>query len=373
MDDSFRKQNNLLEKTPEKHSTGSGQTIKVEPILSHTLSTSLSSSDDDSGPSLHRIDISDKTLIHMAHSRELKPIQTIQPKITKHQHRKLEIKSDIPEIHSAESHRGICTSLQDIHHIESTINDKKSPLANQVKPIHSYDKQYITENLEKEWNYRMMLHLQEIGEKSNGYRWIHNEEIVFYTRLKQIIFYIDTLFTVIQGAGIFSTVIALFPKDKDFLLFTILTVAQLVLFVIIGCIKGYREGMEFDARISSHREASNRFNDISSSIRIQFALPLSKRDNDENFMEYRTSQFNDILGAAPVVRPKTIKRYMKMVKGSAITNPFALGSGVGQIEIVIDKKDEDICVADVQINKEIKKNVDNKIQYEMDRFFNRYL
>jgi len=269
----------------------------------------------------------------------------------------------------------------EIQRLENVLKDSTPTLSHdQPHSKENYQKRYIIDNLNEPWNYRIMLQLQQIGEKALGYRWMHNEEMIYYTNERRKFMILDLLIAGVIGALISGDFIAMFSKDQNFTLFFVLTLIQAIMFALSLIIKGYREGMDFSIRISDHREISSRLSEIASSIKIQFSIPISERDNDKNFMEYRTTQFDEAIGTAPVIRPCTTNRYLDMVKNSYIANQFSINN-MGQIEIVLDKKDEqpstinqpcDPCNP-LDNNFKINDCIEQKLQYEIDRFFNRYV
>ncbi len=232
------------------------------------------------------------------------------------------------------------------------------------------DKKYIVEDLEKPWNYRIMSQLQNIGEKSLGYKWMHNEEMCYYTYRLTFVTTVEIVFAALHGASLLGSIVSLFDADNSFILYVTLTLVQGLFYIGHTIMKTYKEASDFPGKIYEHRWSSIEFSRIATAIQNQFCMPISKRDNDENFLDYKTGEFDSAQFGAPVIRTETKNRYIEGTKDSDISKPMTLGD-IDKIEIVIDKSEEDVEITDVNLKsreKDIMRNIDNKFQYEYDRF-----
>jgi hypothetical protein len=225
-------------------------------------------------------------------------------------------------------------------------------------------KEFIVDDLEIQWNYRIMLQLKRTGERSSGYRWMHNEELIHFTYLLRKITLAEIIFSVIHGITITGSIVALVEDSNNKVLMVSLICVQAILYVITNILKTWKEGAEFPKKIYDHRWSCIKFGQIATKIQNQFCLSIGKRDNDENFLEYTSSDFNDTMFGAPVIRPKTKKQYLDGTKYSNIYKPMSLGN-MDNIDIVIDKNDNDATIINLP-TQNVK--VNKRFEYEMDRF-----
>lgn len=236
-----------------------------------------------------------------------------------------------------------------------------------VKPIEekSDKKKYIVDCLEKPWNFHMMLQLKSIGERSNGYKWMHNEELEYYTIAARYTMVMEIVLVTLHGASIASSFVALFADKNNQIAIIIITCFQTVLYILSMIIKTYREGMAFDEKIYNHRWTLLKFSQLSSQIQNQFCLPVSRRSDDQSFLEYRSNDFNDILFGAPVIRPITKQRYLDTIKDSEIAKALAL-SNINQIEIIMEQEKNSDQVTPLPKQPE---ETNTNYRYQLDRFF----
>lgn len=231
------------------------------------------------------------------------------------------------------------------------------------------EKRYIYEELDRPWNYRIMLQLKQIGERSQGYKWMHNEESDYMTNYLQRLTLFEIIFTTLHGASLASSLVALF-SDMGVLVLVIFTCLQTAFYVISTVLKTYKEASDFSSRIMSHHNTCIRFSSLAVQIQNQFCLPVSKRVDDESFLEYKSNEFNDILLGAPSIRETTKTAYLESVKNIDIAKPLSLGN-IGQIEIVIDKGNEDRgseLESSTNPPPKVLKEVDRQLQFDINRF-----
>lgn len=250
--------------------------------------------------------------------------------------------------------------MQDLDDIDTMKQLEKS---NDKKSNHKPKKDYIVDDLEKPWNYRIMLQLKTIGERSLGYKWMHNEELMYYAQRLKMLTILEIVLTTLHATSIAGSIVSLFNNTNIYALMIILTCIQTVLFICTNIIKTWKEAAEYPTKIYDHRWSCIKFGQIATQIQNQFCLHVSKRNNDENFLEYKSTDFDDALFGAPIIRSVTMKQYLDGTKDSNIIKPLSLGN-IGNIEIVVDKNED--CEGKSKEDK--SKNMESKYNHEMDRF-----
>ena len=255
--------------------------------------------------------------------------------------------------------------------IEISVSDQivSSPLlfnkganANANRLVES--KRCFYEDLDRPWNYRIMLQLKQIGERSQGYKWMHNEESEYMTKFLQRLTLAEIIFTTLHGASLASEFVAIF-NNMGTLILVIFTCLQAALYVVSTVLKTYKEGSDFSSKIAAHHNTSIRFSSLAIQIQNQFCLPVAKRSDDESFLEYKSNEFNDILLGAPCVREKIRNAYLESVKNIDIAKPQTFGN----IEIVIDKNEEpDDKTKDDKTKDDKDKEIDRQLQFDINRF-----
>ena len=229
---------------------------------------------------------------------------------------------------------------------------KKTGLQVQVPIQSSY-----SSNNGSRWNKKLEQQLVRIGNRAAGYKWMHNEESTHYTEQWRVINLVEIIFVTLHGASIATSFVAIFAETGSPLIMMILTCIQTVFYIMSTIIKSYKEGTDYSSKIYDHRWSSIKFSQISTEIQNQFCLDISKRVDDESFLEYRSTDFNDALFGAPVIRPKTVKRYLDSIK-----DPASFGL-INQFEIVLEPS----LTNNNQIEPPENTGDDNKNKAETDR------
>ena len=228
----------------------------------------------------------------------------------------------------------------------------------------SFTKEYIVDDLEKPWNYQIMRQLKKIGEKSFGYKWMHNEEIIYYTDVLKYLTMAEIILTVIHGANIFGSIVTIFSTTNKPLI-AAFTTAQAILFIIITILKTWKESAEYVNRIDSHRTAFIKFGQISTKIQNQFCIAVGKRDNDSNFLDYTTEGFASVVSSAPNIRVATLRRLLESTRDSNVSKPLSLES-IAEIDIVVDKAEESTPKEESQP----KIKTEHKTNHDVAKFLN---
>lgn len=241
-------------------------------------------------------------------------------------------------------------------------------------------KDIILDDLTKPWNYRIMLLLKNIGEKSLGYKWMHNEELLYYTKKYKYLTIIEVTLLAIIGTVTGSQIVTYFTEQSN-ILYMILLIIQTLFYLCYGITKAIKEAGDYPSKIYGHRWSSIKFGEIATDIQTQFCLPIDKRNKDEHFLEYKSKDFNDNLYGAPIIRHSTKKKYSDNIYPKKISK-YAFDN-VDHIDIIFDNNKNNISCDnksnESNDNNSIKKYqtqpnklIDDKFKYEIGRFFKMY-
>lgn len=195
------------------------------------------------------------------------------------------------------------------------------------------------------WNRAIVELLKKIGERSLGYRWMHNLESDYYESLDSKLAMIEVLLlgllgvlTSVQliGAAIPTlTGTADTTNTTNTIIILTITIIQLLLTCIFGIIKSIRENSNFPQQSYKNKYASNKFNSINLKIQEQFSLELDKRDDDKTFTHHLLGQYNDLLFESPSIRSKTMKKYVEGTKDSKINKPITIAE-INTMDIMLN-------------------------------------
>lgn len=250
------------------------------------------------------------------------------------------------------------------------------------KPKQNKENEYIYENLSVPWNMRVMVQLKKIGEKSIGYKWMHEQEIISNEKWKNIYSILEivilAIITTVTG-GEFIGLVSKSGIQDSFGALVAISAVQLGLSFCYALIKGLKDYGNYDSLIIMHRIAKLKFNEIYYDVEKQFSKPIEKRCDGDTFLEAKTKEFNDLMFNSPLIDKSTMKKYVKATANEDIYKPVLVGQ-FDRIEIVIDQNDNKIGIKTKDDNMNTAKQVttkeddiaDEKIKFQFDRWLNNF-
>lgn len=226
-----------------------------------------------------------------------------------------------------------------------------------------------TIDLNEPWNMMMKRYLKRIGEQAECYHWAHEKEKVFYEQLDKKLRIANVIFVAVITTLNASNLMALLSK-QSYTLILIVSSTLMVINIVQLVITGILELGNYQQLIFDHKWNAVKFSEIHSDILTQFSLPVDKREKDDDYMRNKTKEFSDTLTTNPPIRPSTFKEYEKATEQENIFKPIVIG-GFDKIEIVIDSGESGGPINTSITCEEVKNNLHEKINLELDRFLNR--
>lgn len=214
------------------------------------------------------------------------------------------------------------------------------------------------------WNYKILLLLRKIGKKTMGYRWMHEQDTKYYTKLNDryniyerlILAFIAT----ITGAG-FVSFLSGANLQNNKTIYIVISIIQLVAIFFAAIIKEYRYVNNYEEYKNDHSMAAVKNAEINLDIQYQLSLNVQERDADKYFLSNIIKRFNDVLYQAPKIREETKKKYLEESEDNDMFNPIITDDN-GILQIVVHDKDE----------MKDKQNTDSKMKYQIDRWLQNF-
>lgn len=252
----------------------------------------------------------------------------------------------------------------------------------------------IYEDLSVPWNRIVMTQLKKIGEKSIGYKWMHEQEILHNDKWNSIYSILEIILLAIIGtiqSGEFIGFVGNFGLGNYYGAVVSINAVQLGLVFIYAVVKGLKDFGNYDKLVFEHRLAKLKFSEIYSDIEKQFSRPISRRCDGDTFLEAKSKEFNDLMFNVPTISKDIVNQYMKATENEDIYKPLLIGH-FDKIEIVIDnhndnlislrKNDNETHSRKRKINKNTNDNTDmdtdndnhdNEImKYQIDRWLQNF-
>lgn len=223
-----------------------------------------------------------------------------------------------------------------------------------------------TKNVDKPWNYKIILLLQKIGKKTMGYRWMHEQDTKYYEKMntkfniyeRLILAFMGT----ITGAGFVNFIVDA-GLSANRVIYIVITILQIITVFFAAIIKEYRHVNNYDKHKDDHSSAALKNAEINLDIQYQLALNIKDREEDRHFLSDTIKKFNDVLYLAPAIREETKKKYLAESEDNDMFNTI-MSNQDGAIEVVVHNNDK--------INDK-RNNVDEaKVNYQIDRWLKHF-
>ncbi len=262
---------------------------------------------------------------------------------------------------------------------ESDNTEHKILFSTNTVEIRNDDQIPLNNNLSNRtsWNRSIVELLKKIGERSLGYRWMHNYESDYFASIESKMATLEML--LIGLIGVLETVTfigAISGVEIVSNLSVILSIlgVQILLTFLFGIVKTIRENSNYPKQSFDHKYCSNKFNNINLKIQEQFSLEIERRDDDKTFTHHLLNNYNELLFESPSVRNKTMKKYMNGTKDSKINKPITIAE-INGMDIMLN---DEYAINNINHNQTSIFNTDNtnngdeKFNYELNRWLQNF-
>tara|TARA_Y100000780_G_C13688247_1_gene418491 strand:- start:1067 stop:1912 length:846 start_codon:yes stop_codon:yes gene_type:complete len=266
-----------------------------------------------------------------------------------------------------------CSNLSDNDTFESRKNSGIPPI-NCTDTIINMDNNQInpasrTRSINEPWNYNIKFFLKKIGEKSMGYRWMLEQEAVYYKKVDTFIKISQIVLTAILTILSSGTLILLLVdtgNNESLTAKLIVTLIELFITLILNIINGINQQGNFKSKSKKFLQVSYNFIRIYHTIQQQLIKPIEQRENDHKFVQKKVDEYDNLLIDTLEIRQSIRDAYLIATKDRNIFKPLI----VGDIEnIDIENIDTDSEIIDKNTDE---KNNNNKYKFEIQRFINNF-
>lgn len=245
------------------------------------------------------------------------------------------------------------------------------------EPVDQSDHSDYEQEHEQSWNNRIQLLLKKIGEKSLGYRWMHEKDRAINDSAQGKYELAENLFLAVAGAvdtvGFIDVMSTGNLEDNKTFLFT-LAIVKIVLILIIAIIVVLKKSGNFQENATKHKDHVNKFNKINLAIQKELSLNISQRQRDSDFLKYIIETYNDVMDTHPQISDKTMENYIKVSQKSGIYKPLSAGV-FEEIEINLDHENHVRDYHDHKSKKkptELRQNGVTRHEFEMNRWLKHF-
>lgn len=206
----------------------------------------------------------------------------------------------------------------------TSLNPSKQPSAIRViKEKHDLDLLEREQKLREEyfinsngWNENIEQNLKKIGDKAEGWRWMHKMAATKYNKYYHLWGIINIVFTGILGFGQIPNILNC-QNDLNALKWLVFTLQ-----FIVGTSLVAEHFLDYGERKKSHKTAESGFAALFYNISVQLNLDRKSRQFGEDYSEFIHKEYTD-LSSNPDIPPipySVYKAYLKKIHGSSIAN-----------------------------------------------------
>lgn len=184
----------------------------------------------------------------------------------------------------------------------------------------SQESNYLSNN---NWNGTQEKVLQQRGEQSLGYRWMHDrscKNLIWYNNLLGIL---GIIFGTLGGTGALVNI-----AINNTYIEILVGIASYISAVSTALIKF----LALDTRATEHKSAAIKFQAFSSEIINQLAMKRCDRKSGNEYMEATRLQFDRLVGEAPSIEQNVLNEFSKKFGEKDIAKPD-VANGIDSIYI----------------------------------------
>lgn len=147
----------------------------------------------------------------------------------------------------------------------------------------------------REWNQRVEQVVKDIEDQSKLYKIVHMQKsmslMTLYNRCMMIAMFLSPLATTLSGISIL-----IFPDDTY-----IFTITSAVMTFLSGIIISYVKFNKIEELGTSHSVAAARYTSLEKNIHRQLQLYKSDRISSQQYLEWLTMTFDELLITSPLI------------------------------------------------------------------------
>lgn len=215
------------------------------------------------------------------------------------------------------------------------------------------------------WNFRIKLLLKKIGEKSMGYRWMHEKESMNYETKDYWIGLLELFLGAMITTLTSGTLVGLFADTNlrnNPETIVSLTMIELIFALILSVTIGIKEHSDFRSKQIDHKNTAYKFTQLYHSIQEQFSINLEEREKDNIFLRLKIQEYDSLMENSLNISKQILNKYIEASKNYDIYKPAILGH-FDNIEITDDAH------GTVNINIQEDTKLDN---YEFNRWMKNF-
>lgn len=222
-------------------------------------------------------------------------------------------------------------------------------------------------------NDRIGLLLKRIGEKSMGYRWMHNQEYNHYLKIDYMLGILQIVLTATISTLTSGMLVGLLSDTNlrsDPTILIALTMSELILSLLLAIVIGIREQGDYKSKSGSHREQVGKYARIYHSIQEYFSLDIINIDEQKTFLKEKVKEFDELISNVLAIRSRTMEKYLRISKDKNITTTEELEKidiGFKRNSTLINIKDDN--------NKDTNSTMtedDRMKKFEFDRWIHNF-
>jgi len=179
--------------------------------------------------------------------------------------------------------------------------------------------EYINVKLKKiennnSWSGETELIAAEVGEKAQGYVWMHNRNASYLTDWDTRYSNAEIILSILTGTSVFTTI----NNCQELSLITLVTGIVIYMTAVVRAI---HQNRKYPERASAHRLSASKYSEIYHSVQKQLALYRRDRENAKDYINWITEKFDTLLLSSPGMDDAIREEYLTKFKNVKFMHP----------------------------------------------------
>jgi hypothetical protein len=164
------------------------------------------------------------------------------------------------------------------------------------------------------WSTETEIIAAEIGEKAQGYVWMHNRNASYLTDWDTRYSNVEIILSILTGTSVFTTL----NDCQDLSLVTLVTG---IIIYMTAVVRAIHQNRKYPERASAHRLAGSKYSEVYHSVQRQLALYRRDRENAKDYINWITEKFDTLLLSSPGMDDNIREEYLVKFRNIKFMHP----------------------------------------------------
>jgi hypothetical protein len=153
------------------------------------------------------------------------------------------------------------------------------------------------------WSSETEIITQELGEKAQGYVWMHNRNATYFSDWDTRYSNVGIILSILTGTSVFTTL-------NDCQELSLVTMATGIIIYLTAVLRAIHQNRKYPELAAAHRLAASKYSEVYHSVQKQLALYRRDRENAKDYINWITEKSDTLLLSSPDISDAIIDEYL---------------------------------------------------------------